>query len=299
MLCLELLIPPMPTLVTVKKVTFSKPFRHHDRTFPLYDIIIVRSGCFYITEDGNPYEIQDNQMLILEPGKRHYGHLACRAGTVLYYLHVQHPPAQRLLLPEDIRWHSVLPVPTYHELEPQEQFMYLPKFKELKTNQIWSILEEMIEQRSSSVLERMLPLQVMFGQLLMVLQNQAKTSHNHHSRQLCDHMIAYLTDHIDKPFRLEEMSKHLNFSVDYLSKCLKKHTNLTPVQYLNGIRMRKARDLLEYSELSLNEISSKVGISDINYFFRLFRKMIGVPPAKYRASFYAEEAADLAESKKT
>ncbi|MDD9267296.1 helix-turn-helix transcriptional regulator [Paenibacillus sp. GCM10023248] len=294
MLCLELLIPPLPTLVTVKKATFPKPFRHHDRTFPLYDIIIVRSGRFYITEEDTPYEIQDNQMLILEPGKRHYGHLACQPGTVLYYLHVQHPSARRLLPPEEIRWHSVLPVPTYHELEPQEQFMYLPKFKELKTNQIWSILDEMAELRSSSVLERMLPLQAMFVQLLMLLQNQAKTSHNHHSRQVCDNMIAYLNDHIDKPFRLDEMARQLNFSVDYLSKCLKKHTTLTPLQYLNGIRMRKARDLLEFSELSLHEISAKVGISDINYFFRLFRKTIGVPPAKYRASFYAEEAADLA-----
>nr|WP_275900844.1 AraC family transcriptional regulator [Paenibacillus periandrae] len=115
----------------------------------------------------------------------------------------------------------------------------------------------------------------------------SKTSLNYHSQQICDDIIVYLNEHLDKPFRLEEMSQRLNFSIDYLTKCLKKHTDLTPLQYLNRIRMLKARDLLEHSELSLREISSHVGISDMNYFFRLFRKHIGMPPAKYRASFYS------------
>lgn len=287
MSCLELSIPPLPVLVTVSKVKFPKSYQHYERIFSLYDIIFVRYGTLYMNEDGIPYEIGENQMLVLEPGKLHYGHIACEEDTLIYYLHFQHHPARRLVHTEEIRWHSALPITTYRDLEPQEQFMYIPKFKELNTSQIWSLLDEMIELRNLSVLEQMLPLQALFGQLLMMLQKMSKTSHNHHSQQICDDIIVYLNDHINKPFRLEEMSQKLNFSIDYLSKCLKKHTDLTPLQYLNRIRMLKARDLLEHSESSLREISSSVGISDMNYFFRLFRKHFGIPPAKYRASFYS------------
>ncbi len=287
MLCLELSFPPLPVLVTVSKVKFPKSIQHYERTFSLYDIIFVRSGTLYMTEDGIPYEIRENQMLVLEPGKLHYGHIPCEEDTLIYYIHVQHLQARRLVHAEDIRWLTALPITTYRDLEPQEQFMYIPKFKELNTNQIWSLLNDMIDLRNLSVVEQMLPLQALFGQLLMLLQKMSKTSLNYHSQQICDDIIVYLNEHLDKPFRLEEMSQRLNFSIDYLTKCLKKHTDLTPLQYLNRIRMLKARDLLEHSELSLREISSHVGISDMNYFFRLFRKHIGMPPAKYRASFYS------------
>ncbi|UKS28626.1 AraC family transcriptional regulator [Paenibacillus sp. HWE-109] len=290
MLCLELSIPPLPVLVMINKVNFPKSYSHLDRVFHLYDIIIVRRGTLYMTEDGIPYEISENQMLVLEPGKRHYSHIACQQDTLVYYLHVQHPPAQHLVPAEEIRWHAILPISTYKDHEPQEHVIYLPKFKELNTGQLWSLLDDLIELHNRSELEKMLPLQIMFGQLLIMLQNFAKSSHNQSSRQLCDDIIAYLGEQSEKPFRLEEMAKALHFSIDYISKCLKKHTGLTPLQYMNRIRIQKARNLLEHSDLSLREISLKVGIPDMNYFFRLFRKHVGMPPAKYRSSLYAETA---------
>lgn len=286
MICLELCIPPIPVLITINKVKFPQSYSHHDRIFSLYDIIIVRSGTLYMTEDDIPYEIQENQMLVLEPGKRHYGHCACQEDTDIYYLHFQHPSAQHPVSTDEIRWHAILPATSYLDLELPKQFIYIPKFTTINTTQVWLLLEEMISMHKRSVLEQILPLQSLFGQLLSMLQNQAKHSYNHSSRHLSDNIITYLTNHVDKPFRLEDMSRQLNYSIDYMSKCLRKHTGLTPLQYLNSLRIQKARDLLEHSSLSLREISTCVGIPDMNYFFRLFRKHTGMPPAQYRASLY-------------
>ncbi|MDR6550763.1 AraC family transcriptional regulator [Paenibacillus qinlingensis] len=286
MICVALSVPPIPVMVTINKVKLPQSYHHPDRVFTLYDIILVRSGTLYVTEDNVPYEIGENQMLVLEPGKRHYGHRDCQEDTVVYYLHIQHPTAPRLVHNEEIHWQTVFPTRSYRDITPQEHFIYIPKFKEQNSKQIWSLLDMMIELHNASTLENMLPLQTMFGQLLLFFQNMTKISHHEHSRQVCDNVMKYLTEHVEQPFRLKAMAQHLNFSIDYSSKCLRKHTGLTPLQYLNRIRIQKARELLEHTNLTLREISTKVGIPEMNYFFRLFRKHTGMPPAKYRSSLY-------------
>jgi YesN/AraC family two-component response regulator len=289
MFCLELSIPPLPKLLTVNKWTFRRNDMHHERIFPLYDVIIVRHGVFYITEDDIPYELRENQMIVLEPGKRHFGHQPCPVDTLLYYLHFRHNAPLQTLPVENIQWNAVLPVTSYHDLEPHEQKMYIPKLIELNVKQYEPILEEMIALRNHSVLENMLPLQANLALFLAMLQKTARSQSFTRSEQVCNLIINYLYTNMEQPFRLEDMARHLNFTVDYLSKCLKKHAGLTPLQYLNHIRMEKAIALLGHSNLTLQEISVKVGIPDYNYFFRLFRKHAGIPPAKFRAEVYARK----------
>ncbi|MDF2724152.1 MAG: AraC family transcriptional regulator [Paenibacillus sp.] len=287
--CLELAIPPLPKLLTVNKVTLRRNVSHRERSFPLYDIIIVRHGVFYITEDDVPYELRENQMIVLEPGKRHFGHQPCPVDTMLYYLHFHHSVPLQTLNAEDVPWNAVLPVTSYLDLEPQEQKMYIPKFAELNVMQYEPILTEMIAQRNYSILENMLPLQANLAQFLAMLQKIARSRSFSRSEQVSNQTINYLYTHLDQPFRLDDMARELNFTVDYLSKCLKKHTGLTPLQYLNHIRMEKAITLLGHSSLTLQEISIASGIPDYNYFFRLFRKHTGVPPAQFRAEVYARK----------
>ncbi|MCZ8510971.1 AraC family transcriptional regulator [Paenibacillus filicis] len=289
MFCLELSIPPLPKLLTVNKVTFWRNDVHPERVFPLYDIIIVRHGVFYITEEDTPYELKENQMIILEPGKRHYGHQPCSTDTLLFYLHFQHKAPLQTLPIENIQWNAVMPLTTYHDLEVQEQKMYIPKSIELNVKQYEPILEEMITLREQSIMENMLPLQANLAQFLAMLQKTARSQSLARSEQVCNLITNYLYTTMEQPFRLEDMAQDLNFSINYLSKCLKKHTGLTPLHYLNHIRMEKAVALLSHTNLTLQEISMKVGIPDYNYFFRLFRKHAGIPPAKFRSEVYASK----------
>lgn len=286
MFCLELQIPPLPYLMTVNKYNFFKGYSHQERVFPLYDIIIVRRGIFYITEDNIPYELQENQMLVLEPGKFHYGHKSCATDTLVYYLHLRHYAPIRTLLVENIQWNAVTPVSSYNDVEPPDQKIYIPKFADLKTSQYEQLLEDMIALKNHSILENILPLQARLTQFLAMLQKTARSQSFSRSEQLCDRIISYLYNNMDRAFHLEDIAQHLNYSIDYLSKCLKKHTGLTPLQYLNHIRMEKAVVLLEHANLTLHEISAVVGIPDYNYFFRLFRKHLGMTPAKYREEAY-------------
>ncbi len=283
--CLELRIPPMPHLMTVG---FSKPVKgtvHYERSFPLYDIILVKKGAFYMTEEHIEYEIPENGMLILEPNRRHWGHQPSPEGTEVYYLHLMHEPPLRTVAANEVQWTAVSPSPTFRDLEPGIQMMYLPKFGPIETGELFPLLDQMLMLKNRFSLENQLPLQALLGQFFVALQKSLRTQTISRSQKLSEQIINYLYMTSDRPFRLDDLSGHFNFHIDYLSKCLKKHTGLTPLQYANRIKIERAKLLLHNTDLPLKEIVTQVGFTDYNYFLRMFRQHTGISPAKYRSGY--------------
>lgn len=64
-----------------------------------------------------------------------------------------------------------------------------------------------------------------------------------------------------------------------------KATGLTPTEYVQHLKVQKARELLEFTTLSMKEISWKVGYEDVGFFRKTFQKFIGLPPVDYRRRF--------------
>jgi len=85
-----------------------------------------------------------------------------------------------------------------------------------------------------------------------------------------------------KDISLADLAAELAVSKNYLIKRFHTETGMTPVQYLTSLRMKKAALLLEKRSMSVQEISSAVGIPDSNYFTKLFKKAYQMTPAEYR-----------------
>ena len=66
-----------------------------------------------------------------------------------------------------------------------------------------------------------------------------------------------------------------------------KATGLTPTEYVQHLKVQKARELLEFTTLSMKEISWKVGYEDTGSFRKTFHKFIGLRPVDYRRRFGA------------
>lgn len=81
---------------------------------------------------------------------------------------------------------------------------------------------------------------------------------------------------------LDYLSAKLNLSSAYLSVYIKEKTGLNFSDHLLGIRMNKARELLACTDLTVNEISQRVGYLNITSFNRTFKKAVGMTPGAYR-----------------
>jgi len=93
----------------------------------------------------------------------------------------------------------------------------------------------------------------------------------------------YLQEHYgDSELTLESMADALQASPVYVSRLLKQELGMTFVAYLTQLRMKKAVQLLNGTELSIHEIAERVGYDTQHYFSTAFKKVNGVSPNQYR-----------------
>ncbi len=91
----------------------------------------------------------------------------------------------------------------------------------------------------------------------------------------------YLENHYSEDISLEDMAEYVNISPQYFSKLIKKTTGFNFIDWLSMLRVRKAKELLTNSNLTVKEVCFMVGYKDPNYFSRIFKKRIGITPSEY------------------
>lgn len=85
-----------------------------------------------------------------------------------------------------------------------------------------------------------------------------------------------------EPYSLDELA--LEYSINKFRLCREfaKYYEYTPIQYLNKIRIEKAKELLLSTDEKIVDIGQMVGIENTNHFIRLFKEKTGVTPLTYR-----------------
>jgi two-component system response regulator YesN len=94
--------------------------------------------------------------------------------------------------------------------------------------------------------------------------------------------IEFVNKNYKKDISLSDAAEHIGVSSSYLSKIFKEDYGKGFVEFLNMIRIRNAKALLENDMISLKDIANEVGFNNYHYFFRVFKNIVGVTPVKYR-----------------
>jgi len=95
-------------------------------------------------------------------------------------------------------------------------------------------------------------------------------------------MIAYLHSNYNQQVKLKDLAQQFYINKNYASYLFQKYTGTTYSEYINKLRMEKARELLLKSSLTIAEVAEQSGYIDYFYFSKLFKKSFGVSPTAYR-----------------
>lgn len=96
--------------------------------------------------------------------------------------------------------------------------------------------------------------------------------------------LNYIRDNFNRPITLEEVSDHVHISPYYFSHGFKNFTGMNFIDYVTKLRIDEAKKLLLTTDMNVGDIGKQVGYYDPNYFGRVFKNMVGMPPSKFKVS---------------
>jgi len=94
--------------------------------------------------------------------------------------------------------------------------------------------------------------------------------------------VSHMENNYSTDISMVDLAEMCNLSISHFRKLFKVVYGIPPHDYLNTLRINKAKDLILSELYPISEIAEKVGFTNIYYFSRLFKQITGLSPKKYR-----------------
>lgn len=161
-----------------------------------------------------------------------------------------------------------------------------PVFRSSKSDKYAKLLAQLQAVAEGQDYVRDMKINAELSQLLILLMEDAwnpdKVPSQSTKRMELQNIKQYLDDHYTEKITLDQLSTKFFINKQYLSKIFHETYGMTVITYLNQKRITQAKHLLRFTDLSMEEIAVKIGMTDANYFSRTFFKVEGVRPSEFR-----------------
>jgi two-component system response regulator YesN len=115
------------------------------------------------------------------------------------------------------------------------------------------------------------------------LARKERTLQQHH---LINRIASYIEDQLPCSLTVKQLADMFHLSAGHLSVLFKKETGQTISDYVKGLRMKKAKELLQDPTIKIYEVTERVGFQTPAYFTYQFKKNEGCTPQEYRDRYY-------------
>ncbi len=103
--------------------------------------------------------------------------------------------------------------------------------------------------------------------------------------------IRFIHANLTTQFNIRELAEKLRCHPDYLGRKFKQHTGVELGLYIRRVRVDQARELLKNRHKTIDDVAEACGFSDRIHFAKVFKKLTGETPGRYRRMFLPATAA--------
>ena len=146
-------------------------------------------------------------------------------------------------------------------------------------NCVKSVFERAERLKPNEIFSYQLLLDQLVKELLIYLGNANPLKQN---RKLTE-ILEYIEQNYSTSLSLSSISRKFSLSDSYVARLFKRELSCKMSEYINNVRISAAEELLLTTDMSVTEISAKVGYSDVYYFSKTFKRIVGSSPLKIRA----------------
>lgn len=214
--------------------------------------------------DGRLYILKSNTFFIIPKNIPHRYYSSTKNPWTIYWLHFSGTNSRRVYERSLIEGqHQVHPIP--FEENRIHQF-----------DQIYASLERSFSTREMEIMNFRL---LEFVTSLIYYKERDPAVY---SQDAISNSIAFMKDNLNKKLSVNEFADQQRISLSHYVRTFKHKTGISPNAYFNQLKIQYSCQYLYFTDKSIKEICSKLGIDDQYYFSRLFSKLIGMSPSEYR-----------------
>jgi two-component system response regulator YesN len=123
-------------------------------------------------------------------------------------------------------------------------------------------------------------------EVAMRIASRVNSFNNKSLKLILRKAIDYIHEHYNEQVTLNEVAENIYVSTFYISRMFKKELGISFVDYLNDVRIEKAKELLKDVKYKTYEVAELVGIPDPHYFSKIFKKYSGMTPSEYKETLF-------------
>ncbi|EXX87752.1 AraC family transcriptional regulator [Paenibacillus darwinianus] len=265
------------------------PWTHSKRSVDSFEIIIGIEKCLYISQGEEKYEVRSGDVLVLLPGVTHEGYRPCEEGVSFFWFHFLVSDTYGILDEEGLdKELAALKEP---DSPKRCSDVYLPVFYAPAGIERANILFQQLQHIGMSNYYTRQAAHYIATLLLIELSDQMIGDYqNSPGKPQGDRNIAEIIEwvriHALTDISASDVAEHFTYNRNYLSRFFKQKTGFNLQEYINLMKISKAKEMLTRGTRSIRDIAEGVGIHDEKYFMRLFKKYESMTPTEYRKAFY-------------
>lgn len=116
------------------------------------------------------------------------------------------------------------------------------------------------------------------------IEREGKATLSTENKKTVERALSFIQENYNLSISVGDIATQVFLSPDYFRKLFKKVTGISVINYLQKMRLEKACTLLKTTDLSIKDVCSQVGYTDLQAFYKIFKKVIGTTPQNYRNS---------------
>lgn len=252
--------------------SFQKGKFDLERISDSYLLAYVKEGEFKLSVGMENFEVEKNDIIFLRP-KQDFS-IVSKGNVEVYSIQFDFFDFDRDFL-----------------FQKSEDFMLFNKVSLKEVNKIQnsyriqnSFYDLFEEYNSGSFLSSYIVKNSFATLLLKIMRNVKKMKgkkKNTYLNILSD-LKSYILKNIDLNLTLEELSDYVQINKWHLVRIFNSYYNITPIKFFSDLRLERAKELIEYTDLSIGEISKKMNFESQQSFTRWFKNNDGKTPTYYR-----------------
>ena len=244
---------------------------HAVRVIDSYELIFVTQGRLDMFEEDRPFSLVRNQTLLLSPGARHGGLLPYTPDVNFYWVHFR-----------------------VRACHPHPGWVSVPKVATTRNpDALTEVFCRFISDQESGILD---PLDAahLVALMLCEISEEAQRPGGRRVRggirdeqaALAENVQGYIDSHFPQSITTSTIAAALRFNPDYLERVFRARAKMSILDAVHQKRIGVARALL-YTEpgKNINEIAFQCGYTDPGYFRRMFKRLTGLTPRKFRTLY--------------